>query len=103
MSNNRLTEVKNIISCIEDKKNLKQLRINLNNNFISNNNEVLLENKNLELNKLEYWEMKVSENKIKKLEAIINSNCTIALKNIIFDFSNNEIESINIIEDLILK
>jgi hypothetical protein len=47
--------------------------------------------------------MKISENKIKKLEGIINSNCTIALKNIIFDFSNNEIENIKILEDLILK
>ena len=64
MSNNRLKEVKKIISCIGDKKNLKKLRINLNNNFISNTNEVILENLNLELNKLEYWELKVSENKI---------------------------------------
>ena len=56
--------MKKIITCIGDKKNLKKLRINLNNNFISNTNEVILENLNLELNKLEYWELKVSENKI---------------------------------------
>ena len=55
MSNNKLRESKSIISCIENKKNLKKLRIYLNNNFISG--DAALENKNLELNKLELLEI----------------------------------------------